>query len=252
MESDLFGCEERTFTGAPPQKMGLLEIAHRGTLFLDELGDMDIQVQPKLLKVLDEGRFRRVGGVRDREADIHLISSTHRDLVTLVADEKFRRDLFFRVSTLSLVIPPLRVRTGDIPVIARYFLDQLEKDLNRGHLEFGKGVLIALRSYDWPGNVRELRTVLERAALFCTDGVIRPEDLHFQIPSSMPNASQFVLCGNSEDKDVTRKELERQYISYVLQKENGRVGRAAKKLGIPRNTFYAKLKQYDISAHPDN
>jgi DNA-binding NtrC family response regulator len=251
LESDLFGHEERAFTGAIAQKVGLLEVAHRGTLFLDELGDMDIQIQPKLLKVLDEGRFRTVGGVRDREVDIHLIAATHLDMATLVADGKFRRDLFFRVNTLSLVIPPLRERVSDIPAIAQCFLEQLEKELGRGQLEFGKGVTTALKSYSWPGNIRELRNVLERAVLLCKDGVIRRDDLHFQIPTSMPLVSQFVPSGDSEDRVMTLHELERQYISFVLQKENGSAGRAAAKLAIPRTTFYAKLKQYKLSSHPD-
>jgi len=252
LESELFGREEVPFGGVVAQKMGLLDVAHRGTLFLDELGDMDIHIQPKLLKVLDEGLFRRVAGLRDREVDIHLIAASNLDMATLVANDKFRRDLFSKVNTLSLVIPPLRTRIGDIPVIAQSFLEELEKDMSRGRLEFGKGVMTSLKGYGWPGNIRELRNVLERAALLCKDGIIRREDLHFYVPASVVTKDpRFVPCCESEDNVVTLKELERQYISFVLQKENGRAVRAAAKLAIPRTTFYAKLREHNISIHRD-
>ena len=254
LETELFGQEERGFNGAITYKAGLLESAQRGTLFLDELGDMDLQIQPKLLQVLDKGRFRRVGGVRDHEVDIHVIASSHRNLAALVADEKFRPDLFFRVNAMSLVIPPLRDRIDDIPMIAQCFLEQFEREQGYGHLELGKGVVNALKIYSWPGNLRELHNLLERAALLCKEGVIRREDLLFQFPTPAPAAAQpaqFVPHSGSEERELTLKELERQYISYILQKENGKTGRAAAKLGIPQTTFYAKLKQFNISSHRD-
>jgi transcriptional regulator with PAS, ATPase and Fis domain len=239
LESDLFGHAKGAFTGAITEKTGLLEVAHQGTLFLDEIGDMEISIQPKLLKVLDEKRFRRVGGVRDRTVDVHLIAATHQDMTGLVAEKKFRSDLFFRVSTIPLVIPALRDRIGDIPLIADWFLERLREDLNRGRLEFGGGAMAALQGYTWPGNIRELRNVLERAALLSKDGVIRTEDLHFQLTKSPRTLS-------IEDTDLTLQELERQHISAVLRRENGKVERAAAKLGIPRSSLYAKLKQYGI------
>jgi DNA-binding NtrC family response regulator len=253
-ESELFGQEERGFNGAITYKAGVLENAHRGTLFLDELGDMDLQIQPKLLQLLDKGRFRRVGGARDREVDIHVIASSHRDLAALVAHEQFRPDLFFRVSAMSLLIPPLRSRIDDVPVIAQCFLEQFEREGGYKHLELGKGVTDALKSYNWPGNLRELHNLLERAALLCKEGIIRREDLQFQFPTPMPTAAQpaqFVPRSGSGDKELTLRELERQYISYILQKENGKASRAALKLGIPQTTFYAKLKRFNISARSD-
>ena len=243
LESDLFGHEKGAFTGAITQKTGLLDVAHQGTLFLDEIGDMDISIQPKLLKVLDERHFRRVGGVRDRTVDIHLIAATHRNMSTLVAEDKFRSDLFFRVSTIPLVIPTLRERISDIPGIADWFLERLRDDLNRGRLEFGSDSMAALQSYTWPGNIRELRNVLERAALLSKDGVIRKEDLHFQLTRTNTNPPP--LTSNSE-MGLTLQQLERQHISFVLQRENGKVERAAAKLGIPRSSLYVKLKQYGI------
>ena len=244
MESDLFGHEKGAFTGAITQKVGLLDVAHRGTLFLDEIGDMDISIQAKLLKALDEKRFRRVGGVRDRTVDVHLIAATHQDMGALVEDGKFRRDLYFRVSTIPLVIPPLRERINDIPVMAEWILDRLRDDLNRGPLHLGDNVMNALESYSWPGNIRELRNVLERAALLCKDGVICPEDLHFQLARTSAKAVSITHQPNAE---MTLEDLERQHISFVLRKENGKVDRAATKLGIPRSSLYAKIKQYGIT-----
>jgi DNA-binding NtrC family response regulator len=244
LESDLFGHEKGSFTGAISQKTGLLDVAHRGTLFLDEIGDMDMSIQPKLLKVLDENRFRRVGGVRDRSVDVQLIAATHQDMGALVASGKFRSDLYFRVSTLPLFIPPLRERISDIPHLANWILERLQEDLNRSKLQFGNGVVKALETYHWPGNIRELRNVLERAALICLDGVISTEDLHFQL--AKPVAS-FSSIASSSDSDMTLDEIERQHIRFVLQKENGKVDQAAVKLGIPRSSLYVKIKQYSIT-----
>ncbi len=244
LESDLFGHEKGAFTGAISPKMGLLEVAHQGTLFLDEIGDMDISIQPKLLKALDDKRFRRVGGVRDRTVDVHLIAATHQDMSTLVHEKKFRSDLYYRVSTIPLVIPPLRERISDIPLLAEWFLERLRQDLNRGLLQFDHDAMTALEGYEWPGNIRELRNVLERAALVCTGGVIRREDLHFQISRTSPKPSPVAQVTDSE---MTLNELERQHISYIFHKENGKVDRAAAKLGIARSSLYLKLKQYGIT-----
>jgi len=243
LESDLFGHEKGAFTGAITQKIGLLEVAHRGTLFLDEIGDMDLSIQGKLLKALDDKRFRRVGGVADRTVDVHLIGATHQDMGSLVDSGRFRSDLYFRISTIPIVIPPLRERISDIPVLTEWLLDRLREDLNRGQLKFGSDVMAALEGYNWPGNIRELRNVLERAALLSKDGVIRREHLHFQLTKT--SAKQ--VPGAYADSEMTLEELERKHISFVLHNENGKVDRAAAILGIPRSTLYVKLKQYGIT-----
>lgn len=248
LESDLFGHEKGAFTGAITQKTGLLEVAHRGTLFLDEIGDMDIAIQPKLLKVLDESRFRRLGGIRDRSVDVHLIAATHQDMSALVANGKFRSDLYFRVSTIPLDIPPLRDRIGDIPILANWFLERLQEDLNSSKLQFGPGVLRALENYRWPGNIRELRNVLERAALLCHRGLISTEDLHFQlIRPSTESEEVEAEAEPAQQSEMTLQQMERQHISNILRKEHGKVDRAAARLGIPRSSLYVKIKHYGIT-----
>lgn len=248
LESDLFGHEKGAFTGAISQKIGLLEVAHRGTLFLDEIGDMDLSIQPKLLKVLDESRFRRLGGIHDRTVDVKLIAATHQEMESLVVSARFRSDLYYRISTIPLFIPPLRERVGDIATIAHWFLARLQLDLNCNKLHFGNGVLTALEKYHWPGNIRELRNVLERAALLSSDGLIRIEDLQFQ-PRREPLAST-VLTPVAQSSDMTLEELEKQHINFMLRKENGKVDRTAAKLGIPRSSLYVKIKQYGIRLNP--
>jgi DNA-binding NtrC family response regulator len=243
LESDLFGHEKGAFTGATTQKMGLLEVAHQGTLFLDEIGDMDISIQPKLLKALDEKHFRRVGGVRDRTVDVHLIAATHHDMGALVENKTFRSDLYFRISTIPLIIPPLRERISDIPAMTIWFIERLQQDMIRGQLEIDGDAMKALEAYNWPGNIRELRNVLERAALLCKDGVIRTADLHFQIDrTSIPPAP----CTHSTDPEMSLEEVEQLHISNVFRKENGKVNRAAAKLKISRSSLYKKLKQYGL------
>ena len=239
LESDLFGHEKGAFTGAVATKHGLLEVAHRGTVFLDEIGEMDLLIQPKLLKVLEEKQIRRIGDVRNRPIDVHLIAATHRDLASLVAEGKFRRDLFFRLNTLQLRIPPLRERIEDIPILTDWFLTYLNFDLKRDNLTAGEGVIDALQSYSWPGNIRELRNVLERAALLCRGDVIQVRDLNFQLLADSCAPTQM-------NRDVTIRDLVREHIEVTLERMEGRVDRAAAVLGIPRSTLYAKIKEYQI------
>jgi DNA-binding NtrC family response regulator len=238
LESELFGHEKGAFTGAVNSKAGLLEVAHRGTVFLDEIGDMDLQVQPKLLKVLEDKRFRRLGEVRDRWVDIRLIAATHQDPANLVRDRKFRDDLYFRVNTITLVVPPLRERKEDIPVISRSLLSKLAADLGRGEVTLAPDAERALQAHAWPGNIRELRNILERALLISDRSILSEGDLRFGPPAAIANGSA--------SNHVTLRELERRHIERVLQDEQGRVESAAMKLGIPRSTLYQKIKQYQI------
>ena len=240
LETELFGHEKGAFTSATASKQGLFEVAHRGTIFLDEVGDVDLQIQPKLLKVLEEKRFRRLGDVRDRQVDVRLIAATHQDLGQLVREKKFRDDLYFRISTIPLSFPSLRERIEDIPTMAQYLLDKVSADLGRGELRLDQGCIEALQAYSWPGNIRELRNVIERAVLLSDQKQITLNDLHFDGHAQV--GTPFL------DSRLTLLELEKQHIERVLQEERGRVERAAKRLGIPRSSLYQKLKKHQISS----
>lgn len=245
VESELFGHEKGAFTGAISSKSGLFEVAHHGTLFLDEIGDMDLSVQPKLLKVLEEQRFRRIGDLRERVVDVRLISATNQDLSSLVAKRQFRADLFFRLNIIPLRLPALRERVCDIPALAKRILETSYRRCTQNQLRLGDGVCEALMQYHWPGNIRELRNVLQRAALLSDDGIIRPENIRFQALGG-PRPSSFYT-----ESDLTLDELIRHHISQVFIRVNGNVEKASQKLGIPRSTLYAKVKQYSLRS-PSN
>ena len=238
LETELFGHEKGAFTSATASKQGLFEVAHRGTIFLDEVGDVDLQIQPKLLKVLEEKRFRRVGDVRDRQVDVRLIAATHQDLGVLVREKRFRDDLYFRISTIPLSFPALRERIEDIPTMAQYLLDKVAADLGRGELHLDQSCIQALQAYSWPGNIRELRNVIERAVLLSDQKHITLKDLHFDGHAQV--GTPFL------DTRLTLVELEKQHIERVLNEERGRVERAAKRLGIPRSSLYQKIKKHQI------
>jgi len=238
LETELFGHEKGAFTGAVQTKAGLLEIAHKGTLFLDEIGDVDLQVQPKILKVLEEKQFRRLGDVRDRCVDVRLVAATHQNLILLMREKRFRNDLFFRISTIPLVVPPLRERVEDIAMLATHLLGRLSAELGCGGVEITPEAMRRLQSYSWPGNIREMRNVLERTVLLTGNRVISEKNLHFD-ETELPES-------NPDHLGETLEEMERNYISQVLLSEGGRVEAAAKRLGIPRSTLYAKIKQYKL------
>jgi DNA-binding NtrC family response regulator len=233
LESELFGHERGAFTGATAVKAGLLEAAHRGTMFLDEIGDMDLSLQPKLLKVVEEKRFRRLGEVGERRVDIRIIAATNRDLGQLVAEGRFREDLLYRINTVVLRLPPLRERTEDLPVVAEELLAQLARDMRRPMPALEPDAEQALIAHPWPGNVRELRNVLERALLLSSSPVLRRGDLRLSgLPMKPPAAAAA----------ATLKQVEWDHIRRVLEEEQGNVPRAARRLGIPRSTMYQKLK----------
>ncbi|HEX3131737.1 MAG TPA: sigma-54 dependent transcriptional regulator [Thermoanaerobaculia bacterium] len=240
LESELFGHEKGAFTGAATAKPGLLEVAHRGTVFLDEVGDLSLQVQPKLLKVLEEKRFRRLGDVQDRRVDIRLIAATHQPVAELVRDRRFRSDLYFRISTLPLRMPPLRERVEDILPLAAFLLERLAQDLGRPPGRLSSAAEQAFERYPWPGNIREMRNVLERALLLSDGTMLHLRDLRFD-PLSGPQPY-------APDTRLTLRELEAQYIEKVLREEGGRVAEAALRLGIPRSSLYQKMKQYGLKS----
>jgi DNA-binding NtrC family response regulator len=240
LESELFGHEKGAFTGAVAAKEGLLEVAHRGTLFLDEIGDVDAAVQPKLLKVLEEGRFRRLGDVRDREVDVRLVAATHQDMAGAVREKRFRSDLYFRISALPLVIPPLRGRPEDIPVLAESLLSGIAAEMGRPDLALSPPAVEALRAYAWPGNTREMRNVLERAAILSRTPVLSADDLRF---TGSPEAA----VPSAGDTDLTLEEVERRHVERVLAEEGGHVERAARRLAVPRSSLYERIKRLGLT-----
>jgi len=239
LESELFGHEKGAFTGAVNAKLGLLEVGHRGTIFLDEIGDIDANVQPKLLKVVEEKKFRRMGDVRDRFIDVRLIAATHQDLRQLIETKVFRSDLYFRISTVPLAIPPLRERQDDIPFVAHSLLRRICSDMARPSAELSAKAVERLRSYYWPGNIRELRNVLERALLFTDRPVLEPGDLAFETSPVHPS--------DSYKSDWTLEELERFHISAAFSGENQNVEKTARRLGIAKSTLYQKLKALHLT-----
>ena len=238
LDTELFGHEKGAFTSAVSSKQGLLEVAHRGTVFLDEIGDVDVQVQPKLLKVIEEKRFRRLGAVRDLAVDIRLIAATHQDLATLVQEKRFRSDLYFRISTIPLAVPSLARRPEDIPILANHLLQALASDLGRGATDLTPEAIKTLQSYRWPGNIRELRNVIERALLLSGRNVLGPADLHFDTRADSTPWS--------DNSDMTLLEFEQRLIQRVITEERGRVDQAARRLAIPKSSLYQKIKKYGI------
>ena len=242
VEAELFGHTKGAFTGAVNAKRGLFEVAHRGTVFLDEIGDLDTPVQPKLLKVLEERKFRRVGDVEDRTVDVRLLAATSLDLGQLVRDGKFRSDLYFRVSTLVLTVPPLRDRPDDLPLLARRLLASIAPGRGRREVALTDDAIRALQRYPWPGNIRELRNVLERAMLLTDRVELRAKDLHFDpagLNSATPSGGRSIesLAGV-----MPLAEAERMLIKRAMEMTDGKVAEAARILGIPRSTLYQKLK----------
>jgi DNA-binding NtrC family response regulator len=241
LETELFGHEKGAFTGATSTKQGLLEVANRGTVFLDEIGDMDLQVQASLLKVLEEKRFRRLGDVKDRSVDIRLIAATHRELRSLVDEKRFRQDLYYRICTLELTVPALRDRRDDIPLLAKSILEGLARDLGQSRVRISAAAERILCRYDWPGNIRELRNVLERALLRSHGDVLDAEQLVMPAESPSPSAQ------SAPTRTGTLEDVEREYIEQILRDENGAIDRVADRLGVSRSAVYYKARKHGIA-----
>jgi DNA-binding NtrC family response regulator len=238
LESELFGHERGAFTGATQAKAGLFEIADRGTVFLDEIGDMGLLAQAKLLKVIEDKRFRRLGHLQERTVDIRLIAATHRNLPTEVEKRNFRGDLYFRISTIPLTTPPLRDRAEDIPLLAECLLRNFSREFDGTECSMSVGAAKALKNYSWPGNIRELRNVLERAIILCEDRQIAEKDLHFEVSMRFENAES--------DSNATLEEMEKRHIQRVLTSEDWQVHAAAKRLHVPKSSLYQKILRFGL------
>jgi transcriptional regulator with PAS, ATPase and Fis domain len=240
LESELFGHEKGAFTDASRTKPGLLEIASGGTVFLDEIGEMPLEVQSKLLKVLESRRFRRVGGIRDVTSNVRLIAASNHDLKALVHESRFREDLFYRLNVFAITIPPLRHRADDILELAHHFLGDLNRSMGTKVNGFAPSTNDILRRYSWPGNVRELRNVVERAVILVREGQI--ENHH--LPQDLLNPT----LTNTGGEIKPLSSVEADHIHLTLQSTGGNIKRAADLLGISRTTLYNKIKAHGLKA----
>ncbi len=237
VESELFGHERGAFTGAHAEHPGAFERARGGTLFLDEIGELPLDLQPRLLRVLDDRSVRRVGGTRDRQLDVRIVSATNRDLSALVAAKQFRSDLYFRLGAAVVHLPPLRDRLEDLPLL----IPQLLADLGRPDIRVAEATLELLRAHRWPGNVRELKNTLACALAFAEAGVLEPRHLRFVAPR---RSSRCSIAFRSADRRW--RSIEQAAIKQTLAQTHGNKVQAAKLLGIAASTLYEKLKKYGI------
>ena len=253
LETELFGHEKGAFTGAVARKPGKFEIAHRGTLFLDEIGDLPLSLQAKILRALEEKRFERVGGTAPVQVDVRLVAATNRGMKAAVAARRFREDLYFRLSVFPITVPPLRERPGDIPLLARHFVDRFCRDLNKKPLVLSPQAVEELQSYYWPGNVRELQNCIERAVILAESETILPRHLNlsFVVPPAAEEPpspwEQIDLSGTLvEASRRVLREAEKHKIEQVLREADNNKGRAAELLGITYKMFLTKLKEHRI------
>jgi len=250
LESELFGYEKGAFTGAINRKPGRFELAHKGTLFLDEVGELPKDMQVKLLRVIQDQKFERVGGLRTIKVDVRLITATNRNLFKDVKEKRFREDLYYRLNVLPIHIPPLRERKEDTPVLTDYFIDKFNKKLSRDIENVESGVRQAIINYDWPGNIRELENLLERLVLLSRDDTLRVEDLpsEIQFPHQALPAADSSTPGKAF-KDIIKSrtaEIEKQMIARVLDECEGNVSKAASQLGLSRKGLQLKMIKYDL------
>src|SRR4051812_8621849 len=248
LESELFGYMKGAFTGAAANKKGLIEAAERGTLFLDEIGEMSMLMQVKLLRVLQERRFRRVGGVEELESAMRVIAATNQDVSRMVAEGKFREDLFYRINVIPVHLPPLRERGEDIPLLAEYFLGKYRDQMGKNISTLSKDAMDLLEAYEWPGNIRELENVIERAVALEKSAAILPESLPDSIVKRVPRGPALAgaLPEAGFDMEEHVKGLEREYIAQALQRAGGVQVRAAEMLGMSFRSFRYYAKKYNL------
>ena len=243
LESELFGYEKGAFTGAGSDgKPGKFELAHQGTLFLDEVGDLPLEMQPKLLRAIEDHEFERVGGNRIIQSDFRIIAATNQNLEEMISAGRFRKDLFYRLNVVPLNIPPLRERKTDILQSARHLLKQMAAEANLSEIEIDKPAEAVLRNYEWPGNVRELSNVLERTLSALDGRTIRLPDLPFYLHRNQRKPSG----QNRSSLRVLQAKTEQETIRYALEESGNNKARAARMLGIHRTLLYKKMKKYAI------
>jgi DNA-binding NtrC family response regulator len=245
LESELFGHEQGAFTGALKMKKGRFEIAHGGTLFLDEIGDLPETVQVKILRVLQEGEFERVGGTETKKVDVRLVAATHRPLERLIQEGKFRQDLFFRLNVIPLHVPPLRERREDLPELIDHFL--IKYTANSGkEIAIGEEAKRLLAEYEWPGNVRELKNMIERAVIL-GEGELTPEDFCMDLKGISEMSSQLESIDPAKESLLAQVHDEKaKELAKAIRKTGGNISETARLLDIPRSTLVYRLKKYGI------
>jgi DNA-binding NtrC family response regulator len=243
LESELFGHVKGAFTGAIRTKHGLLEVAEGGTFFLDEIGCVSPPIQAKLLRVIEEREFKKVGGIEPVKVDIRLIAATNRNLKEAVEEGTFRDDLFYRLNVVTIFVPPLTERKQDIPLLANYFLDKYNISSKKDTKSISPTAMDMLLAYDWPGNVRELENIVERAVVLQQGDTILPQDLPLEMRTTTPGTTH---QNESLSLPATVREAEKQKITEALEQTTWRKEKAAKLLGISRKTLWQKMKAYDI------
>jgi len=255
LESELFGHEKGSFTGAIAKRIGKFEQAHKGTIFLDEIGEMSKPTQAKILRVLQEKRFERIGGTQSVEVDVRVISATNKNLEEEVRRGNFREDLYYRISVYPITLPPLRERKEDIPELVAYFLDKFNRKLKRRIRSVSDRALECFLNYKWPGNIRELENILERSMLNCTGDTLLPEHLPITLTAfnspALANgfAVDFTKAIALAREIPTWEEVEREVCRLALKLTNSNISEAALRLQIGRTTLYRKLKKYNIRVH---
>jgi two-component system response regulator PilR (NtrC family) len=248
LESELFGYMKGAFTGANGNKKGLIETADKGTLFLDEIGEMSMLMQVKLLRVLQERRFRRLGGVEELDATMRVIAATNQDLPKMIADGRFREDLFYRINVIPIHLPPLRDRGEDIPLLAEYFLGKYRDQMGKSIGALSQDSLDLLEAYDWPGNIRELENVIERAVALEKTQAVLPESLPAHIAKRVQKgpAAAGLLPETGFNLEEHVEGLEKEYIAQALRRAGGVQVKAAELLGIPYRSFRYYAKKYNL------
>ncbi|MGL4970721.1 MAG: sigma-54 interaction domain-containing protein, partial [Cetobacterium sp.] len=250
IERELFGYERGAFLGATSSKKGILEEADGGTVFLDEISAMDLKAQSKVLRVIEYGEFRRVGGNKSRRVDVRFIVSTNRDLKEETEKGKFRKDLYHRLTAFPIEVPPLRDRKDDIPMLANYFLNKIVKDLRREIPVISGDAMKYLMEYSYPGNIRELKNMIERMVILCNDRTIDVEDLPLEIKMKSDTVENKTVIGVGPLKNILEQEIyaldevEKVVIAMALQKTRWNKQETSKLLGIGRTTLYEKIRKY--------
>ncbi len=257
LETELFGHVKGSFSGAISTKQGLFESAHGGTLFLDEIANLSLEIQGKLLRVLETKQVRKVGDTEERDVDIRLVAATNRELTELVKSGDFREDLYYRLNVVPVYLPPLREREGDIPRLAMVFLDRFCRKNSVEVEAFTPEAMSLMEAYRWPGNVRELRNIVERIAILCDSSRIEPRHLPIEIQSVRPQKTPTELPRDWEDfkhlkqevRDATVRQLEERFLKEALARHEGSVSQAAREIGMQRTHFHALMRKYGISVN---